>query len=516
MSAARGVWVRDGLLLTTVALLYNFVWLWQLDLPTYMDAYYYTTNGVRLAEGYGLTEAIIWQYLDAPTQLPTPSHSYWMPLPSFLAALGYQFSNSYRAAQLPFWLLASLLPLQAYAIGVTLGAQRWQALIGGLLTASGGFYAGWLNQPATFAPFALFGGASLLFLTKGTATDRGVVWLGAGILAGLAHLTRADGVLLLGVGLLGLLWLRQHNAWRGGLLLLVGYLTVMGGWFVRNWLVWQRPLSTAGTQTIFLTTYDDLFAYGRTFDLAHLLQWGWGNILDSRLEAVGLALQNFVVINTLIFLFPFVLVGWIGLYRKNKILKHALVPLTMYAVLLYAVMSLVFTFPGQRGGLFHSSIALWPWCMALAPIGVQRVVEWAAVRLPHWQPERAGRLFAALFVGLAFLLSVGVTLSRRPPDSASAVYRQFGAQIPDEAVVMVGNPPHFYYHTRRSAISIPNEPLDVMLQAARAFDATYLILDNNVPQPLAPLYRQNEPHTALTLIAEQDGFQLYRIDENVR
>ena len=52
--------------------------------------------GQRLADGFGFTEEVIWQYLDNPGQLPVPSHSYWMPLPSIMAAGGYLISDSFR------------------------------------------------------------------------------------------------------------------------------------------------------------------------------------------------------------------------------------------------------------------------------------------------------------------------------------------------------------------------------------------------------------------------------------
>lgn len=534
VSVSRRLMVRDGVVLTAVSLLINFLLAWQQPLPTYMDAYYYTTNGSRIANGFGLTEEVIWQYLDEPEQLPTPSHSYWMPLPSILAAAGYQFSDSYRAAQLPFVLLSSLLPLLAYCIGIELGATRWQAVMGALFAAAGGFYAGWLNQPSTFAPFALFGGVCLLFFAKGAATGGVRYWLLAGLLAGLAHLTRADGVLLLGVGLLMFVlqwWQKRAVDWLDGTAVFAGYLAIMGGWFIRNWLIWQRPLPTAGTQTIFLTTYDDLFAYGRSFNLEHLLAWGWGNILNSRLEAIGLALQNFFAINTLIFLFPFVIWGWAHLFPLRKTLRvlHSqvgrsdeetlrvwllLLPFTLYAVLLYAVMTLVFTFPGQRGGLFHSSVALWAWCMALAPIGIERMVAWVAKRLPHWQPERAAPLFTGLFVTVAFILSLAVTLSRQPVDAETAVYQTFAAQLPSDAVVMVGNAPKFYYHTSRPALSVPNEPVEITLKAANAYGVTHLVLDQNAPIPLTSLYQQEITHPQLTLIAQQEGIHLYQINED--
>ena len=109
------IW-RDLLWLTAVVLLIQAFWASRLTHPSYFDAYYYTTNGQRLADGYGFTEEIIWQYLDDPAGLPTPSLTYWMPLPAIIAAIGYSVNDSFRAAQFPFWLMAGLLPLMSYFI----------------------------------------------------------------------------------------------------------------------------------------------------------------------------------------------------------------------------------------------------------------------------------------------------------------------------------------------------------------------------------------------------------------
>ena len=509
--------VLDSLLIVTVGLLFQLIWAWQLPMPTYMDGYYYTTNGLQIGRGAGLTEQIIWQFLDNPTPLPVPSHSYWMPGASFLAAFGYLFSDSFRAAQAPFWLLSGLLPLLTYWIGVRFELKRWQLISGALFTAAGGFYAGWLNQPATFAPFAWFGGLCLLMLVIGVQerSNYWSAWFVAGILAGLAHLTRADGLLFLIIGLFVIFWgkwrARPTNGLRQTAVLLSGYLLIMGGWFIRNWLIWQRPLSIAGTQTIFLTTYDDLFAYGRSFDLNHLLEWGWGNIINSRLDALWIALQTFFAINSLIFLFPFVIWGWVYLSRKQR---HWMMPLTIYTLGLYVVMSLLFTFPGQRGGLFHSSIAIWPWCMILAPVGIEQAVLAVAKRLPHWKPERASVLFTALFVVVAFVMTTALTLGRQVEDVETAVYQEIGTLLPSEAIVMVGNPPKFFYHTGLRAITVPNEPPATLIEAAQAYEVDYLVLDNNRPVPLIPLYQAETQFSEIELIQQIDGFQLYQIHDS--
>jgi hypothetical protein len=503
----------DWIIIALIGLLFQGFWALRMAHPSYMDAYYYATNGQRIVEGYGLSEEIIWQYLDEPTALPTPSHTYWMPMTSMLAAVGYWFSDQFRALQAPFWLMAGLLPLLTYQISRDLRSQRWQAWIAALFTASGGFYNNFYNQPSTFAPFAWFGGGCLWALTKGcgSAENGRYWWLIAGVMAGFGHLTRADGMLLYIVGGITIFFLYfMKKQWvlfsRALLFMSVGYISVMGGWFWRTWQVTGLPLSTVGTQTIFLTTYDDLFAYDRSFDFTNLLNWGWSNIMSSRLDGVVIASGTFVAVSCLIFLAPFVVWAWWRLSREKWL---GILPVTLYTILLFVTMSLVFTFPGGRGGLFHSSAAIFPWTMALAAVGVKIAVDWMAKRLPHWQPEKAGRLFGGLFVGVAMVMSVSLGIIRTPELSETAVFKQIGAQLPDDAVVLVGDAPGFYYHTKLSALSVPNEPPKVLIQIANRYHITHLILDSNRPIPLDALYTGEEIITDIHLIKEYDGIKLY-------
>ena len=518
-------WV-DWIAVALIGLLLQGFWAVRMSQPTYMDAYYYTTNGQRLADGYGFTEEVIWQFLDEPAGFPTPSHSYWMPLTSILAAGGYLFGEGFRAVQAPFWLLAGLLPVLAYAISCTLGQSRWVRWTAALFTASGGFYNNFYNQPATFALFAWTGGLCLLALAKGSTQGRvrqgrvrqGRVrwwWLLAGILAGLGHLTRADGMLLVLIGGLVALsgWRATAEYRRIGVrlsLLGIGYFSVMGGWFGHNWELFGRPLSTVGTQTVFLTIYDDLFAYGRSFDLSHFLAWGWPNIMQSRLTGLSTAFQTFIAINCLIFLVPFVLWAW---WQLGKTKWPMLRPFTCYAAVLYVSMSLLFTFPGVRGGLFHSSAALFPWTMSLAAAGIPMVVNWAATKLPHWQPVRAGRLFAGLFVVVAMIMTFSLGLVRTPELSETAVYETIGTHLPPDAVVMSGNAPGFYYHTGFPSVSVPNEPPEVLRQAAEKYGVTYLVLDADRPVPLDGLYAGVLQVAGIQLLSDYDGIKLYRINK---
>jgi len=513
---------RDWLWIALFGLLVQGFWAVRLHNPTYMDAYYYTISGQALAAGQGFKLPVVWQFLDNPITLPAPSHTYWMPLPALLAASGYLFSHSFRAAQFPFWLLSGLLPLLSYAISWQLSGERWQAWTAALLTAAGGYYAAYLSQPTTFAPFAWAGGLGLLLMAS-APSQKG--WFIAGILAGLAHLTRADGFLFLLVGVLLLLheqWQMRDEKWTVLMthlsslipnlsLLILGYLLIMTPWFWHNIQVIGRPLPTAGTQTIFLANYDDLFAYGRSFTLEHYLAWGWGNILGSKLEALWLTIQTFIAVSGLVFLSPLILMAWIGLSRRQAG-RQLLRPLSWYVAVLLAVMVLLFTLPAGRGSALHSSAAIWPWMMPLAAAGLGLTVDWLAKRLPHWQPARAKRMFAGMFVGVVFLVSLVVSRPQPLRGQEGAMLAAIGASLPSGARVMAGNPPMFYYHAGIPAISVPNEPPEVVVAVARQFQLTHLILDKDRPHPMNGIYEGSENNPHIIPLEKVGDFAIYRFD----
>ena len=109
--------------------------------------------------------------------------------------------------------------------------------------------------------------------------------------------------------------------------------------------------------------YDELFAYGQQFDLAHLL--GCGNVIATRLNGVTSGLVHWLAEAGMIFLAPLIVIG-LWRERRARLFQAAL----WYAALLFAAMTLVFTFAGDRGGLFHSTGALLPFFYAAAPLGL--------------------------------------------------------------------------------------------------------------------------------------------------
>ena len=66
--------------------------------PGYMDAEYYYAMALRIARDKSLSEPFIWNYLNGFSSIPQPGFTFWMPLPSLLAALSMAVTGLYSFA----------------------------------------------------------------------------------------------------------------------------------------------------------------------------------------------------------------------------------------------------------------------------------------------------------------------------------------------------------------------------------------------------------------------------------
>lgn len=466
----------------------------------YFDAYYYMHVAQNMVAGRGMVEAVVWNYLDqspVALQLPHPSHLYWMPLTSWLAWAGLACCEgalgTMRAAMLPFVLLSSLLPPLSSWMAWHLWQRRDYALAAGLLTIFSGFYFLYWVVPDSYTPFALAVALALLGAWSG---ERGEWWgwALAGVGAGLAHLTRADGALL--VPVIALLVARPRNVrhfLHAGMLSGTGYLLVMGPWFARNYALTGTILPGGGTKTIWLRSYDELFSYGIPLTAERFFAWGLWPIVRSK--AQGLLWNSVVLLGALqFFLAPF---AWLGWRASRQTATAALLrPFALYAGLLFAVMTLVFTFPARRGSLLHSAAALIPWVSALIPAGIARAAH-AFARWRGFDGAEATRVLGGGFVALAALISLliyaqGVLLP--PAENAilprwnerSAHYATVGSWLTARGAtgpIIVVDPPSFYALTGRHALAAPSDSLKSLGQVADRFEARWLVVERDHAAP---------------------------------
>lgn len=459
--------------------------------PGYTDVFYHLNAANRLVTGHGLTDPYYWTYIGATDNLPAPSHLYWMPLTSLSAAAGMWLlnaPNSYTAAQFFFSLMYAGAVLVGFWCGAFVGGTRRHMWVAGLVTLFSGFFVRFWGAIDTFAPFALVGSLSLLLLGLANRVEtqprRKLMYAAlGGAFAGFAHLTRADGVLLVLVGWAAIIWSLLFNRSEkkmgfrrrvsNGVVMTLGYVLVMLPWFVRNLNVIGSPMPLGGTQTIWFKSYDDLFNYPPLSTPATLFANGISDFISSRWLALTNNLGTLIAVEGMIVLTPLML---IGLWRRRR--AEFLQPFWIYVVGLHLAMTFVFPFPGYRGGLLHSVAALIPFWATLGVLGLDDVVEWIARKRRRWNASSAKMVFSGGLVVIALLLSIMIGLPNRvQPRSTSSLYQALETQLPSDARVMINDPAQLYYFTGLGGVVLPNESPDVIAEIARKYGVKYLVIE---------------------------------------
>jgi hypothetical protein len=515
------------------------------DTPGYMDADYYFAGGVRLAQGYGLNEPFLWNYLDDPAGLPRPSHTYWMPLASFLAALSMKLSGStqFWASRVGFLLLIAALPVLTAWLCYSLTKKKNAATLAGLLAIFPAFFLPYLSTTDTFGLYMVLG--ALFLLAVGNRPDledwrwRILQPIGLGLLAGLMHLARADGVIWLGMAFVAVVLNNLTQAKRpgasaqmsripfpvarfivSGLLVMAGYLLVMGPWFGRNFSLFGTLFAPGGGRALWITQYDELFAFPASFlTPQRWLSSGLPELFHARLWALGQNLQTVLAVQGEIFLFPLVILGFWQLRHDRRVQIGGLAWLVTFLV-----MTIIFPFQGARGGFFHSGAAIQPLWWALVPAGLASFIAWGE-RVRGWSNVQAQRVFGAGLLGLAILLTLLVTegrvlgkdLSKPVWEQSAARYnyleqtlQQFGAQAGE--VVMVNNPPGYYVTTDRPGIVTPFGDEQTLLRAAHYYNARYVLLEFDHAAGLDGLYDAPGNWLGLKYLTTVDGTRVYKVE----
>ena len=498
------------------------------SMPGYMDADYYFVGGIQLTQGMGFTEPYLWNYLDDPDGLPHPSHTYWMPLASIVSAAGMWImgESTYAAGRAGFILLSAFVPLVTAFLAYSLSRQTRLAVVSGLLSIFPLYYASFMPVPDNYALFMVFGGLFLLL------APRREIWIpiALGALAGLLTLARSDGLLWLGLAGLTMMWKTASNETASratfgdwlkkivplGLLALLGYFIVMGGWHIRSLNLFGSFMTPGGGRLLWLENYNQTFIYPpEDLTRSGFLQAGWEAGLEDRMMALSANLGNTFAAQGGIFLFPFIL---IGLWQLRHDLRTK-IAVTGW-VILFVVMTVVFPFAGARGSFFHAGAAFQPYWWVAAPIGLDSVVSWARKK-GRFTDANAPLFFQGMLVLLAifmtaYLVNFRVIASGWAKDDV--IYPAVEDKLVENGigpqdVVIVRNPPGYYLASGRQSVSLPFGDESTILVVAEKFGARYLVLEQGGTfDAIHDLYENPEDNPSFTYLGEVDGARLFRIE----
>ncbi len=501
--------------------------------PGYMDAEYYTLTAIQMVEGRGMTQPILWNYLDDPVGLPHPSYTYWMPGPSLPAAVGMLLFGraDFWAGRIPLILLAALSAPMTGWMGFRMGRSRLTGWLAAGMAVFCGYYAAYAATVDSFFLVMIAAWAILVFLDRlfqNPGDYSGWMWLMSGAAAGWMHLNRADGILWLFLVVfvcLFQIWKNRKSSRSAdlicGLLLTVaGYLAVTGFWYYRNFHEFGSPFIRGSSRALWVRSYDELFTFpAEILTPDYWKKAGGMNILSTRANAVGRNLLSMFGVQGLVFLMPL----WIAAYIKLRHDRLVRIGISM-EVLIFLLMSIVFPFSGSRGGFLHSSAALQPFFWGLAAAGFIATINRVSGKR-NWDPERAVRMFAPgliLICGLATFFIFQLLVIGEDPvttvwdDSQRQAVIAKGLidrnNIPPYARIMINNPAGFSLVSGRESLVIPYGGPDVTMAAARKFDTKYLLLEKNIVPGLLDMYEHPEQYPQFTVVDRMQEKVLLRVE----
>jgi hypothetical protein len=484
--------VRIPFVLYGLALIVRLGLIWHYPDAAYPDSYYYVDVARALLAGHGFNVDLIWIFpevgggIPSNPVLPIPSNAHWMPLASivqvpFLAILGV---NAWASA-LPFALIGATAAPLTWAMARDAGARPVIAIGAGVLVAIPVLTATFMVQPDNFSLYQPLVLASLWMGARGLKDSPRAFAL-AGFLAGVATLSRNDGLLVLAALGIAFAWDRWRRrpagpaipAWAAVACVAL-FVIVMAPWWLRQLAVFGSiSPSTASGKVFFIRDIGEWNSISTPATLDHLLGMGIGPLLVSRVGGFVAAAMIYVTLVAGFVLAPFMA---IGAWARRRSLDFG--PFFAYAFLLFGFSTVVSAIHVPGGTFIHSAVALAPHSYVLALEGIAIGVGWIAARRPAWHEPSAIRIFTGAALAFAIGLAVfGTALVHTTWAASRDKFLRVGAALDDAGApptdrVMSIDAAGTKYWTGHGGVVLVNDPQDTIHDVARAYDIRWLVVD---------------------------------------
>jgi hypothetical protein len=388
------------------------------------------------------------------------------------------------AATLPSLLLGALLPALVVRLAGRAGLRGADRAAAGVAAAIGGGVAPLLALPDNYVLMAVLLSAAALAADDLRRRRRGPWLLGA--LLGAAMLARTDGALYAAAA--GLLLLRRPADLAR---VAATAAAVVAPFWARQLAVFGSiSPSAASGRILFIREYRELFGTGGALTIDHLLSWGPGPLLASRLEAAGYVVGQWWA----------VLFGLIGApIALAGLLRRRLPPvlrLPLIAFALHTAWSVVVAAPHlPTGNYLHGAAAFFPFGAIAALLGLRRAVAALARRRRPGDPRRLLRRYRAVYIASLCVSAAMTTLSLAAPWREHAalrasLLREAAPLLAPGTVVVSADPGAFYLRGGYPGVQTPDEPAPVILRAAAAYGAAWAFVERGeVVEALAPLMK---------------------------
>ncbi|MBI2763186.1 MAG: hypothetical protein HYX54_05480 [Chloroflexi bacterium] len=511
----REAWLSVALV-AAVALV---VRIWAASLITFPrpeDTAYYVSVARTLVEGRGLVSDAIWSYGTPPLEFPRPAFEVWLPLPTYLAAIPMALlGTTFAAAQWFSIIVGTLVAVLAWRLGADVAAER--AMPPGrarTLAVGSGLVA------AVFLPLVLYSvlpDSTMLFaalvlgacLLAGRVArdargvrgddrdphdprvardargvrggDRRVVALG--LVLGLAALTRNEAAwLALGWVVVARGIAKDAGVGAGGWArLVVGAalpaMLVFGPWAIRDWIAFGSPLPGQALANALSLKGTDIFAWSQPPTIDRYLAAGLPTLAGLRWTGL---LHNLISVLLLPGI-PIAAIGLVALPGTARAASFRL--LVLFAIVTFAITTLLFPVATTWGTFLHASAAI----QVLLIISALLVLDALIAAVGRWRDwtRPVAWLGPCLGIGAGVLFTaVLLPTFGRDGDATRDQYAALPAALaaagvpltPGDGPVISRFPIWLADTTRVRTLALPDEPPEAVLDLARAFPGTTLVI----------------------------------------
>lgn len=497
---------RNLLLIVLGALLLRVILAQFVVHPGIGDPNHYYNLGQRLLDGHGFTIDYVWQFNDPPDSIEHPT-DYWLPMTGMFAAGGMAaFGRSVDGAIVPFILTGTLLVLVTYAAAKQFGlgeiASLFVAAAAGVLPE---FVLNSVRTDTTIINAVLVCG-SILLLTRGLRHSDVRAYIGSGLLAGLAYLTRNDALLLLPmlavVVVVHALW---GNLRRWYLVLIVPalMLLVAAPWLIRN----QQTLGYVGNREseimFFFTQQQDHFAYQGDFSLQSMLEkQAIPELIGKRLFEMAAGVK---LMYTLLDVFlPVAVAGGLLLViaARDRQRLLAIAPAVILLGGAYVLYTILVPFKGQSGSLKKVILTVIPLLLPLAGLALERAVRDQRI------------LIGTAVLAIGFTGANAVELVRA--DVAATVrylgYMQRVVDVAlalpdtngDDKIILMAQDPFMLRYYGVQSVMMPMATREGVLEVAERYGVDYIMFPPARP-PLDPLHTGEDSDPRFFEVADVPG-----------
>ena len=475
--------------------------------PAYPDSFYYVDVARALQSGHGFNIDFIWSFVDVGGRIPTnpmlpiPSDAHWMPLAAVIQLpTMWLFGPTDLASAIPFAIVGSLAAPMTWLLAREIGCSTRVAIAAAIAVAMPGAAAIYMIQPDNLALYQPLGMAALWLTARGLKGHRRSYTL-AGLIVGLATLSRNDGLLLGAAVGLAFFWDRWRSwrskggrapaiPWRYAFACFGLFLLVMTPWYLRQLAVFGSiSPSMASGRILLIQNYEQMDSVTSDVSLAGFLSQGIGPLLLSRVLGFVSAVQIYFVIACPIALTPLVFLG--GWARRRSV---DFGPFFTYAAILFAASGLVFAVHVPYGTFLHSAVALVPFTFILAMEGARPAATWAVRHRPAWTEAGAERLVLVVSVVSVVVTATAFTAIALPSwgtlreDRLAAGRALDAVGSPNTDLVMSADPAGFEYLTDRGGVVTPVDTIDILHEVAVDYDIRWLVLERAyIVAPMVPV-----------------------------